>query len=106
MRLLGNTLNVWSPSQRATLVTTVKSIYSSGIATIPDASIASLNSIILGFSSKELAQLVFTTTSSISKLGALSDWTADQVDFFNNINVFSCMKAQKNIFRILSYTRN
>jgi len=81
--LLGNTLNGWSASQRATLVTTVKSIYSSGIATIPDASIASLNSIILGFSSKELAQLVLTTTSSISKLGALSDWTADQVDLLH-----------------------
>lgn len=79
MSLLGSASNYWSTEQLSTLATIAKSKYSNNIGSIPDADIASLNSILQGFSASELAQLVFTSTSSISTLGALSDWTETQV---------------------------
>lgn len=79
MSLLGSASNYWSTEQLSTLATIAKSKHSNNIGSIPDADIASLNSILQGFSAIELAQLVFTSTSSISTLGALSDWTETQV---------------------------
>lgn len=78
MGLLGSARNYWSTEQLSTLATIAKSKYSNNIGSIPDADIVSLNSILQGFSASELAQLVFTSTSSISTLGALSDWTETQ----------------------------
>ena len=50
-------------------------------SSISDNDISNLNSILLGYSSSDLSQLIFTTTSSIQTLGALSSWTSDQVCF-------------------------
>ena len=68
--------------------------YSNNITSIPDADIASLNSILLGFSASELAQLVFTTTDGISALGTLTGWSADQV----KILTYFCLQFNVNIF--------
>lgn len=77
--LLGGASNGWSSAQLSTLGTIAKTIYSGGVGTMSDSDISSLNSILLGYSSAELAQLVFTSLSSISALGALTGWTTDQV---------------------------
>lgn len=58
-------------------------MYSSGIETISDANIVSLTSILLGFTSVELAKLQFTTMSSINALGSIKGWTSDQVKFYS-----------------------
>ena len=78
-QLLGLASNAWSAEQLAVLGTVAKQVYSSGVANLSDANIASLNSILLGYSSAELAQLNFGKLSSVSALGALDAWTADQV---------------------------
>ncbi len=81
-QLLGSASNGWSSEQLASLVAVAKSVYPTGLVSLSDANIASLNSILLGYSSSELAQLNFGQLSSISALGALSAWTADQVSCF------------------------
>jgi len=78
-QLLGSASNGWSTEQLLVLVGVAKEVYPGGLEVLSDSQIASLNSILLGFSSSELAKLNFGQLSSISALGALNDWTADQV---------------------------
>ena len=56
-------------------------IYSNNVSAISDSDIAKVNSIFLGLPSVDLSRLVFHSMSSLSTLGALSEWTADQVIF-------------------------
>jgi len=77
--LLGYAANGWSSSQLTQLVSSVTSYYTGGYNSIPDTDIANLNSICVGFSTTQLASLVFTTTTSISALGALTTWSTAQL---------------------------
>ena len=81
MGLLGSPSNFWSVDQLGVLVAAAKLKYGT-IASIPDADISSLGSILYGFSVGELGQLVFTSANSLSSLGALPGWTTDQVRIF------------------------
>lgn len=76
--LLGSSSNSWSSAQLSVLASTAKTFYTSASA-ISDKNITALNSIMVGFSSSDLAQLTFTTTTSIGALGALNGWSSDQV---------------------------
>lgn len=49
-------------------------------SSISDTNIAALNSIMLGFSTADLSTLVFSSTTSITALGALSGWSTAQVE--------------------------
>ena len=49
------------------------------MSTIPNGDIAKINSMFLGFGSSDLSQLNMTAMSSLSALGTLNAWTADQV---------------------------
>jgi len=90
-QLLGSASNGWSSEQLASLVAVARSVYPTGLASMSDANIASLNSILLGYSNSELAQLKFGQLSSISALGALNAWTADQVSLNNIVFIFICL---------------
>jgi len=76
--LLGYSSNSWSLTQAQTLAGTAKTYYGSA-ANISDTNIAALNSIMVGFASTDLSNLVFSTTTSIGALGALSGWTTAQL---------------------------
>jgi len=76
--LIGLASNSWSSSQLAVLAATAISLYTSP-SQISDANIAALNSVLLGFTQTQLSQLVFTSTTSISALGALSGWSSAQL---------------------------
>ena len=78
--LLGTSTNQWSSAQLTQLATIAKSLYGSA-SSISDTNITALNTIMVGFSSTDLATLTFTTTTSIGALGALSGWSTDQVIF-------------------------
>lgn len=77
--LLGSSSNSWSSAQLSVLASTAKTFYTSASA-ISDKNITALNSIMVGFSSSDLAILTFTTTTSIGALGALNGWSSDQLN--------------------------
>lgn len=77
--VLGLASNSWSTNQLSTLATKAKSVYSNNVASISDSNLISLNSILIGFSTTDLGNLVFTSTNSIQALGSLNGWSTDQV---------------------------
>ena len=92
--LLGDASNAFSSDQLAVLVNTAKSINNNNVGSISDSDIASLNAILLGFSSTDLSQLVFTSITSISAIGSLTGWTSSQVKYINYI--FNTLLLQNN----------
>lgn len=58
--------------------------YYGSASNISDRNIQSLNSILIGFSSNDLASLNFSSINSISTLGALSAWTYS-IDYFTGV---------------------
>jgi trimeric autotransporter adhesin len=76
--LLGFAANSWSSAQLAVLYTETLQYFSTA-ANISDADLANLNLIVTGFSNSDLASLKFTSSASISALGALTTWSTSQL---------------------------
>ena len=69
----------WTTDQLTVLAGLVKTYYNNTVANIPDDTIASLNSIIMGYASTDLQQLRITSSNTVSTLGLLSSWSSEQV---------------------------
>jgi hypothetical protein len=81
----------WTTDQLTVLAGLVKTYYNSTVANIPDDTIASLNSIIMGFASTDLQQLKITSSNTVSTLGLLSSWSSEQVfilDFDRSVQIY------------------